>query len=887
MPGYGMQQQGYPQMTAEQQQQYQQQYQQQMQQQQHQYQQYQQYQQPQQYQQYQQQAPPASSGLGGALTVTGCADATVGNIVRGTFALQTENHGRPVYKKNEAVVNNPTLDVLIYFWDERDGANFCGWWFGPKVGGDQVWAYNSERSAQPPSTGWRVPYDGQVDPSFVISTGSYSPAAQPYPGYGQQGYGQQYQQQYQQQLQQQQYLQQKQRDDEVARRRQEEQRRAEQQAVMNCQAILQKLAAVTPENYDHIKDEVEKMIMQEITKCGSQAEVVKAEVMQQFQAAQLRVEQIKQHRAEEERQNQERMEEAKRILAELGGLVEKAEQDTASLKTTAAPVLESKSMSENEAREAGKSVSEVSVSAKASCKVCSTFIVERRMSIDAVKPPYLAELRDEQLKLQTRIQECYRIVVSSTTSARDMIDKAVRKTHAMKVFAKRTSAFDKYNSAKDGYLSVDDIIAYAKGEFRFPLSKDAAGSMMKKHGEGGKGVPRALFQRVKVAVGIAREEEACQARRREAEQKRLALEAKKKVIEADIQKVVDMLADAEPAVAKVEEAGKAEHLSREYLSETPGRDEITAASEAATAALSEAQSELSDVRTRLTDLANSADEDVAQWVQSEIRKVDVKVLQMDARLMPAKQAVERAQRYMEKLEATELLNARAEVSKILRAKKMSAEDLFIAVDKDGDGTVNLSDFTACLQADGCQLDAEKVEKAFSYYDLTSGVISKEMLVLASRCYYLVVSETVMTEHEALEQGQALRRLDPRELVEILEGPAEEKNPGIPRAKCRAVLDGAEGWATITGSNGTSFLIPSEGLLDVLRETPLTSELEDSTAVRDLAPNEKVEILEWYQKNANGDVRVKARVKGTSDIGWVTMLTAEGIEVLRISTAPMS
>ena len=51
-----------------------------------------------------------------------------------------------MYKKNEPVANNPTLDVLIYFWDERDGANFCGWWFGPKVGGDQVWAYNSERT---------------------------------------------------------------------------------------------------------------------------------------------------------------------------------------------------------------------------------------------------------------------------------------------------------------------------------------------------------------------------------------------------------------------------------------------------------------------------------------------------------------------------------------------------------------------------------------------------------------------------------------------------------------------------------------------------------------------------------------------------------------------
>ena len=25
------------------------------------------------------------------------------------------------------------LDVMLYFWDDRDGPDFCGWWFGPKA----------------------------------------------------------------------------------------------------------------------------------------------------------------------------------------------------------------------------------------------------------------------------------------------------------------------------------------------------------------------------------------------------------------------------------------------------------------------------------------------------------------------------------------------------------------------------------------------------------------------------------------------------------------------------------------------------------------------------------------------------------------------------------
>lgn len=101
------------------------------------------------------------------ILVSGCTHGTVGNIVRGSFTLNGENHGKPSYKKDTQADG---LDVMLYFWDDRDGANFCGWWFGPKIGGDQVWAYHPSRTARtPPRTGWKVPYDGPVDATFIIS----------------------------------------------------------------------------------------------------------------------------------------------------------------------------------------------------------------------------------------------------------------------------------------------------------------------------------------------------------------------------------------------------------------------------------------------------------------------------------------------------------------------------------------------------------------------------------------------------------------------------------------------------------------------------------------------------------------------------------------------
>merc|ERR1712039_1039057 len=116
--------------------------------------------------------------------------------------LHAENHGRKVYRKIPE--GNTALDVLIYFWDERDGPNFCGWWFGPKVGGDQVWAYSSDKGMTPPLSQWRVPYDGPVDPSIVLTMEPHGGGAAPQPPQQQQQpqqhqQHQQHQQQHQQQ----------------------------------------------------------------------------------------------------------------------------------------------------------------------------------------------------------------------------------------------------------------------------------------------------------------------------------------------------------------------------------------------------------------------------------------------------------------------------------------------------------------------------------------------------------------------------------------------------------------------------------------------------------------------------------------------------------------
>lgn len=111
-----------------------------------------------------------SSGLTAMFKVDGCKHPTVGGIVQGMFEKASSNHGRPVFKRTAQVKG---FDVLCYFWDDRDGPAYGGWWFGPKVGGDQVWAYNKDKASPvPPPGGWQVPYGGPVDRDLKVIHGN-------------------------------------------------------------------------------------------------------------------------------------------------------------------------------------------------------------------------------------------------------------------------------------------------------------------------------------------------------------------------------------------------------------------------------------------------------------------------------------------------------------------------------------------------------------------------------------------------------------------------------------------------------------------------------------------------------------------------------------------
>jgi len=266
------------------------------------------------------------------ITVSGCANPTVASIIVGNYVYHGENHGCTVYRK-DGVPEAAT--ALIYFWDARDGPTFTGWWFGPKVGGDQVWAFHPDTTSKsPPLTGWKVPWNGDVDPTVVLShvgatnsgnNGAKSTAwASAYSagswgsggssGYGSGGgYGGGSSAEAKiRQIANEESMQRRQA--ELKRKRAEEdEKRKEQSAALVVRKVIQRVKNAEPENFSDLRAELEQVQQQHLELMGSQALKVLAEAEKAITQAQERVDELAIKRAKEE---QERFEAEMKVKEE-------------------------------------------------------------------------------------------------------------------------------------------------------------------------------------------------------------------------------------------------------------------------------------------------------------------------------------------------------------------------------------------------------------------------------------------------------------------------------------------------------------------------------------------------------------------------------------------
>ncbi|CAJ1417554.1 unnamed protein product, partial [Effrenium voratum] len=99
------------------------------------------------------------------LYVFGCSDPEATALLSGHYRCSGSNHGKPTWAKVSDAEEAP--QICLYCWSEP---SLSGWWFGTSVGGDAVIAFHPDPRAEPPESGWHVPFNGPVDVGLEISS---------------------------------------------------------------------------------------------------------------------------------------------------------------------------------------------------------------------------------------------------------------------------------------------------------------------------------------------------------------------------------------------------------------------------------------------------------------------------------------------------------------------------------------------------------------------------------------------------------------------------------------------------------------------------------------------------------------------------------------------
>jgi len=151
------------------------------------------------------------------------------------------------------------------------------------------------------------------------------------------------------------------------------------------------------------------------------------------------------------------------------------------------------------------------------------------------------------------------------------------------------------------------------------------------------------------------------------------------------------------------------------------------------------------------------------------------------------------------------------------------------------------------------------------------VVQDKHGVNAELCKTFVCSRSIaMTDKPDIATCEAVRKLDVDEVIEVLEGPLEQKGPGTTRLLGKAVRDGSSGWITVKGNAGTVYAVESMKHYAIRKAVALKKQI-GGEAMRTLDVGEVVMITEGPREDRLPPIsKLKVRAIMDNVIGWVTV-----------------
>ncbi|CAK9037003.1 unnamed protein product [Durusdinium trenchii] len=802
---------------------------------------------------------------------------------------------------------------MLYYWDDRDGSDFSGWWFGPKVGGDQVWAYQPGKDKTPPETGWKVPYDGSVDENFKVVRKKEKKekkelreekAAVAYPGmwYGmptpalldphaaerqmqeyarlqQEETKRRLEEEFQRQKREEQMRREAERkrkeearkkQEEIRKKREEEmkkqkelqeQRIKEGKAVFLVRKAIQKLEAATPETMEGLQKEMEECLQLHLEDTGSQKGHMKSECDKCMEKTTKRIELLNEakRKAQEKKEADEKkrleMEtRAKDLLSELSGLLDMADKGVEQLRETAAPMETSDEQSLHEVEACSEAVEAAGADCKALIKTCMDFLVSHGPEMK--EPPIVGlspgttDLKQRMARCLSRINECTKLSDAVLTAVRAVKDAAARRVVATAKTRSLEELFAKFDVDRDQMLSTSEVRAFAK-ELGVEISPEAMKQIWRSMVDEQGGVAFSRFPLLKMKLGVEKELVRDRQRKvlREARDKvratlRAQLDTKVEVVEREVDAMKQAVVKVEGALPPLTEQDRNTLAEADLFSKTDGCKRL----------IQDARQVALTVQEKIKALPGGFEEkhleDVKDLLVPDLRVLSKQMGRLDLRLHRVELLCDRFNSEVERRQQAHLYGARlfaVKVARLYAARRgRSIRQLFREMDANGDGEIDSKEFSLFFMS----IDRDILEEASAPPELgkaklpvmpvdftedllaqlfktvaDGGRLSEDVFCRIMRSYGKVVKEGVMTKDLKVTGENAVRKLCVDEVLEVLEGPVEEEELKVPRVKARCISDDSEGWLTIRGNDGTTFLQDWHALFRILRDVPLTANFE--------------------------------------------------------------
>ncbi|CAE7905563.1 unnamed protein product [Symbiodinium necroappetens] len=459
----------------------------------------------------------------------------------------------------------------------------------------------------------------------------------------------------------------------------------------------------------------------------------------------------------------------------------------------------------------------------------------------------------------------------------------------------------------DGRWNRAEISAYAKGEFNFDLPAENLDRIMRQIcGQSEEGLAIESMQLVKVAVGIAREEEKSKAKRElrlererkereEREQKEAEIRARHAAHSSACQALMAELQELEPTIASAESMSEAmvEEANAGKIREAQEAKQrlqvIETAVQATHSAIAAVQVKAQELSTKVSEDAEMV-EHMAPELAALAAKTESQDLALRKALASAGQARQLALHRAFALYEGLRMEVAAKLRVCIETQGGKPDDLYDAVKSAGGGAVTKSAIKAYLEANQSVLEEAHLETMFPTPSEPKGQkeaeggqeesqqpeISKEDFMHVIRIFYKVVKEIVLSDNLLIEQSEQLRRMDVGEVMEVFQGPMLDPSVGVYRIHGKALRDGITGWVTVAGNQGITFLMPGGNLFKVIRPSRFTDfpeDLEGEHGVRQLMEGEILEVLAWQRVKEGTPAavtRLKAKLQGANATGWVSM-----------------